>query len=85
MHYKGEKLDSQILIHASAENDTGDLKHCTHQDFCKLTEPPAQNGWLRKRDKKPLPSVKTRIDTRPIVVTITTDDGTFVVSIPKLG
>jgi hypothetical protein len=48
-------------------------------------EPPAQNGWLGKRDKNPMPSVKIRIGTRRIVITITTYDGTFVVSIPKLG
>jgi hypothetical protein len=30
-------------------------------------------------------SVKIHVGTRRITITITTDDGTFVVSIPKLG
>ena len=32
-----------------------------------------------------MPHVNVRIGTRRIVITITTDDGTLVVSIPKLG
>lgn len=32
-----------------------------------------------------MPSIKIRVGSRRIVITITTDDGTFVVSIPKLG
>jgi mRNA-degrading endonuclease RelE of RelBE toxin-antitoxin system len=49
-----------------------------------MIEPPVADRVARKR-RKPMSSVKIRIGTHRVVVTICSSDGTVVVVIPKLA